>query len=257
MKYRVGDKVRVIKQTNFGNIPVGHILVVDDIDYGNNDWTFSTKQDDSKYDTSWYWQKANDECFELVEEESKQKFKVRPEQKFSVGDRVKIIKRKSGNQTGCEGNSVGVECYIKKIGSSGNNLWSQDFTTSYYGWFDNDEIELITSETSSTEECSSCNINGVDFSVSQNGLKEFINGNEPTVSSIKKDRNIMSKLTSFVKNSLFSADEKLLRKYDLKDSCGDYTDEAEELVIDKLIKDNEAYLIEVATNMEAEEKKNK
>lgn len=67
----------------------------------------------------------------------------------------------------------------------------------------------------------------------------------------------MSKLTNFVKNSLLSADEKLLRKNGLKDSCGDYTEEAQELVIAKLIKDNEAYLIEVATAMEVEEKKNK
>lgn len=67
----------------------------------------------------------------------------------------------------------------------------------------------------------------------------------------------MSKIANFVKNSLLSADEKLLRKYNLKDECGEYTHEAQELVIAKLIKDNEAYLIQVATDLQAEEKASK
>lgn len=68
-----------------------------------------------------------------------------------------------------------------------------------------------------------------------------------------KNKTIMSKITTFAKNLVLSADEKLLRKYGLKDECGEFTDEAESLVIAKLVKENEAYLVELATAMQAEE----
>lgn len=73
----------------------------------------------------------------------------------------------------------------------------------------------------------------------------------------KPKQTIMSKITTFAKNLVLSADEKLLRKYGLKNECGEYTDEAEVLVTQKLIKENEAYLIELAKGMEVEEKANK
>jgi hypothetical protein len=67
----------------------------------------------------------------------------------------------------------------------------------------------------------------------------------------------MSKITTFVKNSLLSADDKLLRKYGLQDECGDYTSEAVDLVKAKLVADNRAYLVETAKALEAEEKASK
>jgi len=165
---------------------------------------------------------------------------VEPKPKFKVGDRVRIDWKKT-NYTNCYDTNYGevlesnYDGYVRvRIeGGMGSNLGFKP------------EWLLLEGE------CGSC------------AVKEFRTSdykcdfNEPTTSSIKKSGNIMSKLTSFVKNSLLSADEKLLRKYGLKDDCGDYTNEAEVLVAQKLIKDNEAYLIEVATAMEAEEKKNK
>ncbi len=68
--------------------------------------------------------------------------------------------------------------------------------------------------------------------------------------------NIKSKIMNvikFAKNLTLSADEKLLRKYNLKDSNGEYTDEAEEIVMQKLIAENESHLVEIAKAMEAEE----
>jgi len=66
---------------------------------------------------------------------------------------------------------------------------------------------------------------------------------------------IMSKITTFAKNLVLSADEKLLRKYGLHTECGEATEEATDLVIAKLVKENESYLIELATAMQAEEAK--
>jgi hypothetical protein len=72
-----------------------------------------------------------------------------------------------------------------------------------------------------------------------------------------KKQTIMSKVTSFVKNLTLSADEKLLRKYNLKNECGEYTSEAIDAVKLKLVSDNENYLIEIAKGLEEEENKNK
>lgn len=70
---------------------------------------------------------------------------------------------------------------------------------------------------------------------------------------IINNKSNMSNIIKFVKNSLLSADEKLLRKYGLKNECGDYTAEARDLVIDKLVADNNAYLVTQATALQTEE----
>ena len=64
-------------------------------------------------------------------------------------------------------------------------------------------------------------------------------------------------IIKFAKELTLSADEKLLRKYGLKDECGEYTIEGRELVYRKLVADNGAYLIEIATKKEAEDKEKK
>lgn len=72
-----------------------------------------------------------------------------------------------------------------------------------------------------------------------------------------KKKTIMSKITEFAKNLVLSADEKLLRKHDLKDSCGEYTEEAGVIVMQKIMKDNEEYLISIAKQLEEETKSTK
>lgn len=73
----------------------------------------------------------------------------------------------------------------------------------------------------------------------------------------KSKGNTMSNIIKFAKELTLSADEKLLRKYGLKDECGEYTIEGRELVYRKLVADNGAYLIEIATKKEAEDKEKK
>jgi hypothetical protein len=45
-----------------------------------------------------------------------------------------------------------------------------------------------------------------------------------------------------------------LREYNLQNDCGDFTEEAKELVINKLVEDNKAYLVEIATKLKEEDK---
>lgn len=73
----------------------------------------------------------------------------------------------------------------------------------------------------------------------------------------KKEVTFMSKIKTFIKNVTLTSDEKLLRKHGLKTECGDYTEEAKEAVINKLVSENEAFLIEIAKGIELEEEKSK
>lgn len=66
---------------------------------------------------------------------------------------------------------------------------------------------------------------------------------------------IMSSVKEFAKNLILGEDEKLLRKQGLKDSCGGYTTDAKDIVMDIVCKANEAELIKIAKAKEVEETK--
>lgn len=75
--------------------------------------------------------------------------------------------------------------------------------------------------------------------------------------TIKESKNIMSKALDFVKELTLSSDEKLLRKWGLKDNEGNYTDDAEVIITNKLIEDNKAHLLSIAQGLEDKEKASK
>jgi len=83
--------------------------------------------------------------------------------------------------------------------------------------------------------------------------------NTPTTPSSVKGKNIMSSIVNFAKDLLLSPEEKLLRKYGLHDENGNNTSEARQLINDKFYDspENQAYLLEVATAKQAEDKSNK
>ncbi len=62
-------------------------------------------------------------------------------------------------------------------------------------------------------------------------------------------------IKKFVKTLTLSKEDKLLREYGLQDDCGDFTEEAKELVINKLVEENKDYLVEIATKLKEEDKK--
>ena len=78
------------------------------------------------------------------------------------------------------------------------------------------------------------------------------------ITNKNKTNNIMmTNIKNFVKNLTLTSDEKLLRKHGLKNDCGEYTQEAIDVIINKLVKDNEVDLITLAKEIEKEEANNK
>lgn len=70
-----------------------------------------------------------------------------------------------------------------------------------------------------------------------------------------EDNNKTMNIKKFVKTLTLSKEDKLLREYGLQNDCGDFTEEAKGLVINKLVEDNKAYLVEIATQLKEEDKK--
>lgn len=70
----------------------------------------------------------------------------------------------------------------------------------------------------------------------------------------KLDNKTMN-IKKFVKTLTLSKEDKLLREQGLQNDCGEFTDTAKELVIDKLVEENKAYLVEIATQLKEEDKK--
>ena len=241
-KFKVGDRVREISSRITGEIVVLRSAIIypygiktDKVanDINNEDWVI-------KFNCRSNNLIGNDSTLELVSN------KVEKEPKFKVGDRVRIIyPNKSG--TAWADSNRGQLVNIESLGKiEQNGTW---YNVSNSGCVWDYEIELVE------EKCEPCSSNifvGIDM-----GIEETINNNDTCCVSEKKSAGIMSKISSFVRNSLLSADDKLLRKYCLQDACGDYTDEAVDLVKAKLVADNRAYLVEQAKALEAEEKASK
>jgi hypothetical protein len=72
-----------------------------------------------------------------------------------------------------------------------------------------------------------------------------------------KTKNIMQNIIEFAKNMTLSADEKLLRKYNLHNDKGEDTDDARKLIMDNFYAtpENQAYLLSIATAKDAEDAK--
>lgn len=72
-------------------------------------------------------------------------------------------------------------------------------------------------------------------------------------------KSLMSKITTFVKNLTLSPDEKLMRKYGLKDDCGVVTLEGQDAILANFYnsKENQAYLLSIAQGLDAESEKSK
>lgn len=171
--------------------------------------------------------------------------------KFQVGDKVRVKEHIVRDSNKINTLPVGYIGVITRIDTFPNGSYAD--LGDIWHWAYLDALELVEEE-KKFEPCS--NPHGM---IPENLCYGSLCGIEIYQSddlTIKKQtkNNIMSKITTFAKNLVLSADEKLLRKYGLKDECGEFTDEAESLVIAKLVKENESYLIELAKGMEEEEK---
>lgn len=250
-KFKVGDKVKVIKKPSSSTKSIGTIYVIGEVAVLLSTW-YCEFEDDCNGCTA-------DEL-ELVEDKPK----------FKVGDKVRLIK----------------EVYHISNGKIGNiftltNPQNDNQLTKW--WFINDTQGIYESYFELVEqECKPC---GTSFRERQivsdyqvqmehstsiakawqkvyqdaylgecSGFPLYVSKNLPINNN---KQTFMSKATNYIKNLTLSADEKLLRKYGFKDSCGDYTSEAMDLVEAKLVKDNEDYLIEIAKGLELEAKDSK
>jgi len=85
----------------------------------------------------------------------------------------------------------------------------------------------------------------------------FPSNSTDCITQTQKDYKLDDKtmnIKKFVKTLTLSKEDKLLREYGLQNDYGDFTEEAKELVINKLVEDNKAYLIEIATKLKEEDK---
>lgn len=167
---------------------------------------------------------------------------------FKVGDAVRII-----SECGTENKNAPIGsihtikkieyCYTQNIFLGDLNRNGNISSCGKYSWvYHPENLELVSKWGSCLTGCGS-----------EEDTLELITDYKCEFKNNKKT--IMSKITTFAKNLVLSGDEKLLRKYGLKNECGEFTNEANELVISKLVKENEAYLVELAKKMEEEESK--
>lgn len=254
-KFKVGDKViykgeqSVIVTTDKKYCKPSDCIVEYSNGWGRDHYVPSDYRY-TKYDT---YRFAYFENLELVEEQ--------PTYKFKVGDRVKVRLNHlvSSNGHYCFDEMKDRYQDFKNILTVSeivdDNKWNnrcvvgEIIENSYQQsvCFHDDELELVK------EECVPSSWSDTTVGTrAMSSVKVYVSKNL----SIKKET-IMSKLTTFVKNSLLSADEKALRQVGLKTDCGEYTQEAIDLVLQELCKEKEARLIEVANGLLAEDKKNK
>jgi hypothetical protein len=71
---------------------------------------------------------------------------------------------------------------------------------------------------------------------------------------INKNNKIMSTIKEFAKNLVRKKSERILIENDLKDECGNYTQEAKDLIMDLMCRENETYLLELIEKKEAQNK---
>lgn len=89
--------------------------------------------------------------------------------------------------------------------------------------------------------------------MSEYGEVEMYKEGQPLIDKIKTT---MTNIKDFVKTSLLSKEEKLLRKHGFKQTeCGEYTEAAKQFAIEALCKQQETEMIKVAEAMEEEANK--
>lgn len=86
---------------------------------------------------------------------------------------------------------------------------------------------------------------------------KIINDSTPCVTAECTAKKPMQSITTFIKNLVLTADEKILREVGLKNECGEYSNTAKEIVLNFLTSQNEAKLVEWATAYKAELKAKK
>lgn len=252
MRLKVGDKLKVLKDAHWNTaLKRGDIITIEEIVgkefHTNGRWAFTDTPDCMQW-------------FELVEEKGKPyTIKGKTYYAFPAGKTIKelgidtsrkfiVVAEKETNGKYKNGDIVTLkEEYVDDgaifLDEDGNTI-DRFIRYSELSYYDEEETPLrVDGET----RFGGSRLYGV--SGAEQSLQIKANNLMPT------GNKFMSNIVKFAKNMVLSADEKLLRKYGLKGECGEYSDEAREIVMDKLIHDNEQVLIDIAKAKEAEDKK--
>lgn len=199
-----------------------------------------------------------------------QETKEQSKPRFRVGERVKIVQCFSRNTSG-----IGGDTRVGKIGSVMEiELATRAFCPDEYV---GSPSYVIFGENGNylgrfvgAELCGECELNGIKadftfvddveygpgtFNVECKVIDRKNNNVTSPCETNKQEKTIMENIMDFAKNLTLSKEEKLLRKYNLKDACGAYTYEGKELILQKLYAENEKHLIEIAEAKEKEDNK--
>ena len=163
--------------------------------------------------------------------------------KYVVGDEIEVV---DGGWGSVESGTVGV---IEEVDDE-DDVYS--FRVKYKegsAWFRSSQIKFVRHV-------------GIGMFAhnpfAQNSLyKELQEGIDRTNNNKTNNKKPMSKITKFVKDLTLSTGEKLLRKYELKDECGNYSEDYNEL---RRIEQNKAFeetAIAHCVELEKEDKKKK
>ena len=175
---------------------------------------------------------------------------------FKVGDRVRVVRNIVRDTSQIKTLTSPYDGIITNIGSLTNKDKYAEFNFNENAWCFLDALELIEQKMYSVV----CDISKetkhdlVWKSYEKSLMAEFDTAFCGDKTLTNKKQTIMNKITSFVKKSLLSSDEKLLRKFGFKDDSGEYTEAGQEFAIKDLCYEKEASMIVVAREMESEEK---
>lgn len=257
-KFKVGDKVTLTpsgwRKLGSGNCATGKdhfsYMILSHVPSDNNG-EFSWKaynSSDKQFDTC---------CGHGINEDDLVLHKSE-KHKFEVGDKVKIIQASSIDQD--FGLVDGMITTIVEINPNKSALGKN------YPYFlkaapdrcmGEDQFELHVSEMVSSDNLLQLyGISGsvIDYKIASDFADEqALKLTQHPIGFASKESN-MNKITTFIKNALLSKEEKLMRKWGLKTDCGEYTDEARQVVLNKLCAEKESELIKIAEGLEAESK---
>jgi hypothetical protein len=191
------------------------------------------------YNFSWGIYKDNGNAeIEILKRDGKS-YSDKPCHQFKVGDKVRI---KNNSWGGCF--NIGTHCKIVGFNSDNDPKLDSLENGGYHQTYKESDLELVGEAKGYSDWLAMPIATPADV---LEGLNKLIKPNKLTKT--------MSNIVTFAKNLALSKEEKLLRKYGLKDECGNYTAYAGEIIMKKLIEDNEAELIKICEAKEAEEKK--
>jgi hypothetical protein len=165
--------------------------------------------------------------------------------KFKTGDKVKIIQRKPDNTSGAEpgwnipNGNVGDIAYVDRIKKEGERRYNVVDRTGgsykYYGWFDEDDLELVADEISTTPYVKGKWYSCKKWTDEHNFVKlDYVNNDQAyfTECIFYKEHKIGKNWWSIVNSKLIEADMSIVSQF-LPDGHPDKIDSKEFVLPDK------------------------